>query len=207
MPSRIVHRRQKNLYRAVVRMVRMRPYNVWAVQAAGVQTAKESQYQTQPPHKVDRFVRKSAKSIFVDRHRVEGILFFPFYWCYELSLLLVSYRLSYIEISLLWSHWNRSRVRNRNCRQSDQRTFNSNLLGVFHNEYKRAHPNEKTIADRTVLDWKFNQLDANKDEKIHKIELKEMRRIIRQVNTINELLFREKDDERLSTKSSCKHTI
>lgn len=72
-------------------------------------------------------------------------------------------------------------MRNRDCRQNDQRTFNNNLLKVFHNEYKRAHPAEKTITDKTVLDWKFNQLDANKDEKIHKLELKEMRRVIRQV--------------------------
>lgn len=79
-----------------------------------------------------------------------------------------------------WVH--RSRLRNRNCRQNDQRTFTSNLLNVFHNEYKRAHPTEETIGDEAILDWKFNQLDANKDEKIHKTELKRMLQVIRQVN-------------------------
>lgn len=36
-------------------------------------------------------------------------------------------------------------------------------------------------TDKIVLDWKFNQLDTNKDDKIHKLELREMRRLVRKV--------------------------
>lgn len=73
MQSRIVHRRRKSLYRDAVRTVHMRPYNVWAVRGAGVRMVRANQYQIRPPHMVDRSARRSAKSIFVDRRRVEGL--------------------------------------------------------------------------------------------------------------------------------------
>lgn len=79
----------------------------------------------------------------------------------------------------------RTRSRNRICRRNDQRLFNINLLKVFYGEYSRAHPIEKMITDKMVLDWKFSQLDSNKDDKIHKLEFKEMRRLVRKVNNID----------------------
>lgn len=75
----------------------------------------------------------------------------------------------------------RARNRNRICRRNDQRLFNSNLLKSFHAEYSRAHPASGLSTDKAVLDWKFNQLDVNKDEQIHKFELREMRRLVRKV--------------------------
>lgn len=51
----------------------MRRFNVWAAQVVGVQMVKVSQYQTQRPHMVNRFVRKLAKLIFVDHRRVAGL--------------------------------------------------------------------------------------------------------------------------------------
>lgn len=71
--------------------------------------------------------------------------------------------------------------RQRNCRKDDQRLFNSNLLKSFYGEYSRAHPMETMPIDKLVLDWKFNQLDANKDDQIHKLEFREMRRLVRKV--------------------------
>lgn len=75
----------------------------------------------------------------------------------------------------------RVKSRNRNCRRNDQRLFNSNLLKEFYSEYSRVHPLEKILSDKIVLDWKFSQLDANKDDKIHKLEFREMRRLVRKV--------------------------
>lgn len=74
--------------------------------------------------------------------------------------------------------------RNRICRKNDQRLFNSNLLKSFYGEYSRAHPMETMPIDKIVLDWKFNQLDMNKDDKIHKLEFREMRRLVRKVNNL-----------------------
>lgn len=79
---------------------------------------------------------------------------------------------------------NRSRIRNRLCRRNDQRIFTSNLLKSFYGEFSRAHPLEGMPTDKTVLDWKFSQLDVNKDQQIHKLEFREMRRLIRKVNSI-----------------------
>lgn len=76
----------------------------------------------------------------------------------------------------------RARNRNRICRRNDQRLFNSNLLKSFHGEYSRAHPMDGPPTDKTVLDWKFDQLDMNKDDHIHKFELREMRRLVRKVS-------------------------
>lgn len=75
----------------------------------------------------------------------------------------------------------RSRNRNRICRRNDYRLFNNNLLKVFYGEYSRAHPTEQILNDKIVLDWKFTQLDTNKDDKIHKLEFREMRRLVRKV--------------------------
>ncbi|XP_031620477.1 SPARC-related modular calcium-binding protein 1 isoform X2 [Contarinia nasturtii] len=74
---------------------------------------------------------------------------------------------------------NRTKNRSRVCRRNDQRLFNSNLLKSFYGEYSRAHPMENMPTDNIVLDWKFNQLDVNKDDKIHKLEFREMRRLVR----------------------------
>lgn len=84
----------------------------------------------------------------------------------------------------------RSRSRSRICRRNDQRLFNSNLLKSFYGEYTRAHPLESMPTDKTVLDWKFTQLDLNKDDEIHKLEFREMRRLIRKVIWIGCLTFR-----------------
>lgn len=73
------------------------------------------------------------------------------------------------------------RTKNRICRRNDQRLFNTNLLKSFYGEYSRAHPMESMPTDKSVLDWKFNQLDVNKDDKIHKLEFREMRRLVRKV--------------------------
>lgn len=72
----------------------------------------------------------------------------------------------------------------RQCRRADQRLFNSNLVKKFFNEYNRLNPSSSMgmAADKTVLDWKFSQLDSNKDEKLDKIEYKELRRLVRKVS-------------------------
>lgn len=78
----------------------------------------------------------------------------------------------------------RSRNRNRVCRRNDQRLFTSNLLKSFYGEYSRAHPLESMPTDKIVLDWKFSTLDLNKDDQIHKLEFREMRRLVRKVGQI-----------------------
>lgn len=88
-------------------------------------------------------------------------------------------------------NYNRNR---RQCRRADQRLFNSNLFKKFFNEYNRQNPSSPmiTVADKTVLDWKFSQLDSSKDEKLDKIEYKELRRLVRKVSlTLIGSLFKE----------------
>lgn len=75
----------------------------------------------------------------------------------------------------------RAKNRSRICRRNDQRLFNNNLLKSFHSEYDREHPMDSPPTDKIVLDWKFEQLDVNKDDQIHKFELREMRRLVRKV--------------------------
>lgn len=52
---------------------------------------------------------------------------------------------------------------------------------------------ETAITDKIVLDWKFNQLDANKDDKIHRLEFRDMRRLVRKVNNFFLASYQEKN--------------
>lgn len=80
----------------------------------------------------------------------------------------------------------------RQCKRADQRLFNSNLVKKFYNEYMRLNPSTTMaiVTDKTVLDWKFSMLDSNKDEKLDKIEYKELRRLVRKVSiSINQKIL------------------
>lgn len=88
------------------------------------------------------------------------------------------------KVNIRRSPLNNHSVHERNkriCRRADQRLFNNNLLKVFYNEYSRQHPGDTSITDKKVLDWKFTELDVNSDDKLQKMEFKEMRRLVRQV--------------------------
>lgn len=55
-------------------------------------------------------------------------------------------------------------------------------MTVFVKEYNRQHPNEKASSDQIVLNWKFDGLDVNHDEKLQKIEFKILRRMVTKVS-------------------------
>lgn len=72
----------------------------------------------------------------------------------------------------------------RICRRSDQRQFSVNLKKVFANEYNRLHPVDESTDDQTILQWKFNELDSNRDGKLQKFEFRILRRLVRKVSAI-----------------------
>lgn len=82
-------------------------------------------------------------------------------------------------------HDNRQSTRSQNrriCRANDIYHFNNNLMNVFVIEYNRQHPDEKASNNQIVLNWKFDGLDVNHDEKLQKIELKTLRRLVTKVS-------------------------
>ncbi|KAM7345382.1 SPARC related modular calcium binding-like protein magu isoform 2-T2 [Cochliomyia hominivorax] len=84
---------------------------------------------------------------------------------------------------------NSSGNRKRSCTQDDRATFNTNLIGLFHNEYIRIglsmNRNHKmdtfkpTLDEAEVLNWKFNDLDENKNQMLDKNEFRELKKLVK----------------------------
>ncbi|KAJ6644255.1 SPARC-related modular calcium-binding protein 1 [Pseudolycoriella hygida] len=89
------------------------------------------------------------------------------------------------------SNIRRSPLRNvsrskRGCSRSDQETFNTNLIKVFHTEHSRylaqnKHLSPGTVTDKIVLDWKFTILDTNANHLLDKTEYRELKRLVKKV--------------------------
>lgn len=74
----------------------------------------------------------------------------------------------------------------RACSQDDQALFNTNLLNVFQSEYgwyqrQHAHMSSTIISNERILEWKFNAVDTNKNNRLDKNEFKELKRLVKKI--------------------------
>ncbi|XP_055859264.1 SPARC-related modular calcium-binding protein 2 isoform X2 [Episyrphus balteatus] len=69
----------------------------------------------------------------------------------------------------------------RPCSAEDRSLFNVNLLKVYQNEYLRSgvHKDASTPSDRTVMDWKFTNLDTNGNSVLDKSEYRELKKAVK----------------------------
>lgn len=77
----------------------------------------------------------------------------------------------------------------RGCRKTDRIEFNNNLLQTFIKEYERAKSsgdlsltgNNDDNHEKRVAEWKFSQLDKNKDNKLRRKEVRALKRMVKKV--------------------------
>ncbi|XP_022335171.2 SPARC-related modular calcium-binding protein 1-like isoform X3 [Crassostrea virginica] len=82
----------------------------------------------------------------------------------------------------------KKKKRRKNCKTADKEKFNQNIVQVFTDEYKRAvvdplaltPDKNKTLAQK-VIEWKFDQLDKNKDEILKRRETRTIKRMVRKL--------------------------
>eukprot|EP00105_Crassostrea_gigas_P010172 XP_011425351.1 PREDICTED: SPARC-related modular calcium-binding protein 1 isoform X7 [Crassostrea gigas] len=82
----------------------------------------------------------------------------------------------------------KKKKRRKSCKTADKQKFNQNIVQVFTDEYKRAvvdpvalsSDKDKTLAQK-VIEWKFNQLDSNKDDILKRRETRTIKRMVRKL--------------------------
>lgn len=82
----------------------------------------------------------------------------------------------------------KKKKRRKSCKTADKQKFNQNIVQVFTDEYKRAvvdpvalsSDKDKTLAQK-VIEWKFNQLDSNKDDILKRKETRTIKRMVRKL--------------------------
>lgn len=70
------------------------------------------------------------------------------------------------------------------CTTSERLTFVFNLLAIFKSEFGRAQPAGKSVSsvtERRVINWKFRQLDANRDNGLRRKEVQDLKRMIKKL--------------------------
>ncbi|XP_074662293.1 SPARC-related modular calcium-binding protein 1-like isoform X2 [Tubulanus polymorphus] len=76
----------------------------------------------------------------------------------------------------------------KGCNQTDRSTFNSNLVNLFKKEYHRlpkdSQPKLKQSGitdtfEKRVIEWKFSEMDKNRDNRLKKSEIRSLTRMIR----------------------------
>lgn len=91
--------------------------------------------------------------------------------------------------------------RKRPCTQEDRATFNSHLIRVFQSEYIRSkstqYQREMASGSRSkaspldtfnppseteVMDWKFSNLDVNRNQMLDKNEYRELKKLVKRVS-------------------------
>lgn len=75
------------------------------------------------------------------------------------------------------------RQHKRRCKQHDKAVFNNNLIKIFYTEWSRDnnvdHVKMSNESDRTVLFWKFDHMDVNKNGVLDKFEYKDLQKIVK----------------------------
>ncbi|XP_056021674.1 SPARC-related modular calcium-binding protein 1-like isoform X6 [Ostrea edulis] len=82
----------------------------------------------------------------------------------------------------------KKKKRRKSCKTADKQKFNMNIVKVFTDEYQRAVQvsgsvslgSDKTLA-RKVIEWKFDQLDKNKDNILKRRETRTIKRMVRKL--------------------------
>lgn len=76
----------------------------------------------------------------------------------------------------------RGRGNKRNCNLSDKAIFNGNLIDKFKAEWILLHEGTSLKGvelDRVVLDWKFKDMDKNRDGQLDKTEYRDLRKLVK----------------------------
>ncbi|XP_052106720.1 SPARC-related modular calcium-binding protein 1-like isoform X5 [Mytilus californianus] len=89
---------------------------------------------------------------------------------------------------------NKDRSRKKKaCRKSDRAEFNKNLMQTFIKEYERAKSlttgsktedslnNSDNSREKRVAEWKFSELDRNKDNKLRRKEVRSLKKMVKKV--------------------------
>lgn len=75
-----------------------------------------------------------------------------------------------------------SRRSTRQCKREDKAKFNINLVKIFQTEFIRENAfvgtSDGNLFNR-VLDWKFDQMDKNGDNRLDKNEYKDLKKIVK----------------------------
>ncbi|XP_064484852.1 SPARC-related modular calcium-binding protein 2-like isoform X2 [Ornithodoros turicata] len=81
----------------------------------------------------------------------------------------------------------------KGCTNADRSQFNSNLIEIFHSEYKRlpdppemdpSGPIPWTLLDtqdKRVIQWKFTELDVGEDGALQRREVRDLRKMVRRI--------------------------
>lgn len=70
----------------------------------------------------------------------------------------------------------------RKCTPSDRVAFNSDLTKIFHTEYSKSKASRnRELSDHQITDWKFSQLDLNRNNMLENGEFQVLRKIARKV--------------------------
>ncbi|XP_050425020.1 SPARC-related modular calcium-binding protein 2 [Adelges cooleyi] len=94
-----------------------------------------------------------------------------------------------------WRRGSSSRKGNnlrRECSRNDKAAFVNNLVRIFKTEYNReqytslASASDRSLLDPNVLDkraveWKFGEMDTDKNNNLTKLEYRELKRLVRKV--------------------------
>ncbi|VDI51189.1 Hypothetical predicted protein [Mytilus galloprovincialis] len=87
----------------------------------------------------------------------------------------------------------RTRKKKKACRKSDRAEFNKNLMQTFIKEYERAKSlttssnteeslnNSDNSREKRVAEWKFSELDRNKDNKLRRKEVRSLKKMVKKV--------------------------
>jgi hypothetical protein len=71
----------------------------------------------------------------------------------------------------------------RKCTPTDRVGFNSDLVGIFHTEYSKSKAGRnREISDNQITEWKFTQLDLNRNNVLENSEFQNLRKIARKVS-------------------------
>lgn len=79
---------------------------------------------------------------------------------------------------------NRNRKPKRGCKRADKALFNNNLIDIFHQEWSRIHaqPNvQGTDLDNIVLEWKFKDMDRDRNGVLDKNEYRDLKKLVKKV--------------------------
>lgn len=69
----------------------------------------------------------------------------------------------------------------KKCSPNDRASFNAALVNIFHAEYSKSRATHGTIGDHQVVEWKFKQLDLNKNNILEKNEYQGLKKIAKTV--------------------------
>ncbi|KAI1309044.1 Sparc-related modular calcium-binding protein 1 [Halotydeus destructor] len=76
-----------------------------------------------------------------------------------------------------------SRSIGSSCSHSDRATFVFNLMTMFKSEFERSRAGSTVPRpnQRRVINWKFGQLDTNKDKVLRNKELRDLKRLVKKI--------------------------